>query len=456
MDAKTIVVLEGDETGQELLEESLRVLAPDVVGVGLDLLRFDLSLERRRTTSNGIVYEAAAAIREHGLGLKAATVTPEQRGDVGSPNRILREQIGGKVIVRTGRRIPGVAPLGGVHAPISIVRMAVGDAYGAHEWREGEGDDEVAFRTERIESLAIPPAWRDVWISPRPYAKLQATGYDKAGRKQYLYHPDYRVAQEQAKFDRLIRFGERLPELREAMTAHLDRDELDRERVAAVALRLIGLGWFRAGSERHARDGTYGVSTLLKRHVRVRGRRIRLSFPSKAGSRVRSELVDEELAAAIRRLLKVKGGPRLFRYRSEGDLYNLTNRRLNDYVKMHLGEEFTAKDFRTWGGTLLASIYFAELVERHGFPESDRERKRSTTAVMRRVAKQLGNTPAVVRASYVSPAVVDQYLDGRTIDDFRPRHLRVVKARDPGLTPEEQAVLSLLRSWRIRSARKAA
>jgi isocitrate/isopropylmalate dehydrogenase len=151
MDADTIVVLEGDETGQELLEEALRVVAPDVVGLELNLPRFDLSLESRRETENAVVHEAAEAIRAHGLGLKAATVTPEGVGDVGSPNRILREEIGGKVIVRTGRRIPGVVPLGGVHAPISVVRMAVGDAYGAKEWREGNGEDEVAFRTERIE-----------------------------------------------------------------------------------------------------------------------------------------------------------------------------------------------------------------------------------------------------------------------------------------------------------------
>ena len=151
MDVDTIVVLEGDETGQELLEESLRVLAPDVIGFEVDLPRYDLSLESRRSTENGIVHEAAAAIREHGLGLKAATITPEGKDDVGSPNRLIREEIGGKVIVRTGRRIPGVVPLGGVHAPISVVRMAVGDAYGAKEWREGDGEEEVAFRTERIE-----------------------------------------------------------------------------------------------------------------------------------------------------------------------------------------------------------------------------------------------------------------------------------------------------------------
>jgi isocitrate dehydrogenase (NAD+) len=151
VDSRTIVVLEGDQTGQELLEEALRVLQPGVIGIEIAQPRFDLSLESRRVTANRIVHDAAAAIREHGLGLKAATVTPEGADDVGSPNRILREEIDGKVIVRTGRRIPGVIPLGGVHAPISVVRMAVGDAYGAQEWREGEGDDEVAYRTERIE-----------------------------------------------------------------------------------------------------------------------------------------------------------------------------------------------------------------------------------------------------------------------------------------------------------------
>jgi isocitrate dehydrogenase (NAD+) len=151
MDARRIVVLEGDETGQELLEEALRILAPAVTGLALELPCFDLSLESRRATKNQVVIEAADTLVEAGLGLKAATITPEGADDVGSPNRILRERIGGSVIVRTGRRIPGVAPLGGVHAPISVVRMAVGDAYGAKEWREGEGDAEAAFRTERIE-----------------------------------------------------------------------------------------------------------------------------------------------------------------------------------------------------------------------------------------------------------------------------------------------------------------
>ena len=151
MQTRTVVVLEGDETGQELLEEALRVLAPDTIGIDLELPRYDLSLASRRATGNAVVHGAAAAIRKAGLGLKAATITPEGAGDVGSPNRILREGIGGHVIVRTGRRIPGVVPIGGAHHPISVVRMAVGDAYGAKEWREGGDEGEAAFRTERIE-----------------------------------------------------------------------------------------------------------------------------------------------------------------------------------------------------------------------------------------------------------------------------------------------------------------
>ncbi len=185
MELKTIVVLEGDQTGQELLEESLRVLAPDVVGLELDLPRFDLSLETRRATGNGIVHEAAAAIRTAGLGLKAATVTPETRGDVGSPNRILREEIGGKVIVRTGRRLPGVVPFGGVHAPISVVRMAVGDAYGAKEWREGEGADEVAFRTERIERTVCRA------VAEFSFREAERTGAKVFGGPKYTVSPTY-------------------------------------------------------------------------------------------------------------------------------------------------------------------------------------------------------------------------------------------------------------------------
>ena len=308
-------------------------------------------------------------------------------------------------------------------------------------------------KIERIESLRIPPAWRDVWISPRPSAKLQAVGVDAAGRRQYLYHPEYRAQQEQAKYDKLVRFGENLPRIRAAMAEHMDRDELDRERVSAVALRLINVGWFRPGSERYAKESrTYGITTLRKSHVKVRGSKIALSFRGKHKVWVRTALVDAELAGALKDLLKLPGGSRLFRYRQNGELVSLTDRRLNEYIDTYMGEEFSAKDFRTWGGTLLAAIALAE----RGVPDSETQAKKTVTAVCRGVAERLGNTPAVCRASYISPAVIEQYMDGRTIDDFRPRHLRVVRARDIDLDPEEQALLSLLRSWRIRRSRIAA
>jgi len=326
---------------------------------------------------------------------------------------------------------------------------------GSFRYLDGRGRpvrDEAAL--ERIESLRIPPAWRDVRISPRPYAKLQATGIDRAGRVQYLYHPDYRARQEQAKFDKLVRFAENLPELRTAMAEHIALEPLTFEWTAAVAVRLINLGWFRVGDERHAkRFRTFGITTLRKRHVRVRGSRITFRFHGKRRALVRTALVDEELAGAVRELLAVKGGRGLFRYRNgDGELTGLSGSRLNDYIQEHLGEEFTAKDFRTWGGTLLAAVALAE----RGVAKTETEAKRTVAAVMRTVGERLGNTPAVARASYVSPAVIEQYLVGRTIDDFRPRHLRIVGAHDVALDREEQAVLSLLRSHRIRRARRAA
>ena len=308
-------------------------------------------------------------------------------------------------------------------------------------------------KIERIEELVIPPAWKDVWISPRAGAKLQATGVDKAGRRQYLYHPDFRARQEQAKFDRLVLFAEKLPDLRMAMGEHMTHDPYDRERVCAVAVRLINLAWFRVGSDRYAKSSrTHGVTTLSQRHVSVRGTRVTFRFRAKHRVQVRTTVVDVELAEALKDLLDQPGGARVFRYRRNGDSCALTGPVLNDYIREYMGEEFTAKDFRTWGGTLTAAIALAE----HGVPESEAEAKRTIANVMRTVGERLGNTPAVARSSYVSPAVIEQYLDGRTIEDFRPRQLRVVKARDIGLDPEENALLSLLRSWRIRRARKAA
>jgi DNA topoisomerase I len=292
-------------------------------------------------------------------------------------------------------------------------RKRSGSGFRYFDARGKEITDETAIA--RIESLVIPPAWRHVWISPSSRAKLQATGVDRAGRRQYLYHLEYRAAQEQAKLDKLVRFAERLPDLRKAMAKHMERDDLDVERVCAVAVSLINLGWFRVGSERYAKTSrTYGITTLSKRHVSVRGSRIRFRYRGKQRAWVRTALVDEELADAVKELVDLPGGRRLFRYELEGEVYNLSARRLNEYIGTYLGEEFTAKDFRTWGGTLIAAILLAE----RGPAETDTEGKRAVAAVMRIVGEKLGNTPAIARSSYVSPAVIEQYLDGRTLEDF--------------------------------------
>ena len=215
-------------------------------------------------------------------------------------------------------------------------------------------------KLERISALAIPPAWKDVWIAPTARSKLQATGVDAAGRKQYLYHPEFRARQEQAKYDKLIRFAERLPQLREAMAEHMELEGLPPERVAAIAVRLINLGWFRVGTDRYAKASrTFGITTLAKRHVTVRGSRISFKYRGKHQVMIRSAIVDPELAAAMRELLAVPGA-RVFQFEADGRFCNLESRRLNDYIREYMGEEFTAKDFRTWGGTLTAALELAE------------------------------------------------------------------------------------------------
>jgi DNA topoisomerase-1 len=284
---------------------------------------------------------------------------------------------------------------------------------------------------ERIRALAIPPAWTEVWISPSPRARLQATGVDSAGRKQYRYHDDHRAAQERAKYERLLEFAALLPPFRARAERHLRLDELEREWSCALAASVINKAWFRVGSDRHARRSrTYGVTTLTKRHVTVDGDVIRFCFRAKNRRLVRRSIESSRLAAAMERLVALPGGSRLFRYGRDGELANVTSAMLNGYLEEHLGGGFTAKDFRTWGGTLLA----ATELERRGPPVSESDARRTLAAVMRKVGGELGNTPAVARASYVSPVVVEHYLAGRTLADFRsssgaaPRNLSVSEA----------------------------
>jgi DNA topoisomerase I len=241
-----------------------------------------------------------------------------------------------------------------------------------------------------------------------------------------------------------------LPALRRSIAQHLELDPFAQEWTSAVALSFVNRAWFRVGSERHARRSrTYGVTTLLKRHATVRGNRVTFRFRGKQRALVRSTVVDAELADAVEALFDYPRGARLFRFDREGEPAPLTGPILNAYVDEYLGPEFTTKDFRTWGGTLTAAIAFAQ----HGPPKSASDERPILAAVMRRVGQELGNTPAVARTSYVSPAVVEQWRDGRLLEgDIATRPLSVLRGRGLALLPEEKALLTLLRSWRIRRA----
>jgi DNA topoisomerase I len=298
-------------------------------------------------------------------------------------------------------------------------------------------EDEAA--RERIRSLVIPPAWEDVWISPNAGAKLQATGVDRAGRRQYLYHPDFRAAQERAKFDRLLHFAKALPALRSATSRHLKLGPYEREWACAIAVSLVNHAWFRVGTDRHTRASrTYGITTLTKRHVTIAGPEIRFSFRGKNRRPVVRVVENARLAEELGHLVELENGARLFRYERDGELFNLTSALLNEYLGEHLGNGFTAKDFRTWGGTLLAAVELG----RRGPRESEAEATRVLTSVMRKVGDELGNTPAVARASYVSPRVVEHYLAGRTIEDFRPKP----GSRTARMRADEVALLRMLRA----------
>ena len=290
---------------------------------------------------------------------------------------------------------------------------------------------------ERIAALAIPPAWTDVWISPNPRARLQATGVDSAGRKQYRYHDTFRAAQERAKYEALLGFAKALPGLRRRAASHLRLGPYEREWACAIAIGVINKAWFRVGSERHARSArTYGVTTLRKRHVSVSGDEVTFCFRAKNRKLVRRRISDAALADGVSALLDLPNGSRLFRFERDDELVGLTSPQLNEYIAENLAPAYTAKDFRTWGGTLLAATELA----RRGPAESDADAKRVLAAVMRRVGEELGNTAAVTRASYVSPLVVDHYLAGRTLDDFRPTN----GSGPRQLTVSEQALLELL------------
>lgn len=334
--------------------------------------------------------------------------------------------------------------------------LAVVECGGRARWWRRRGSKKRGFRyedpagkaitneadLERIRSLVIPPAWTHVRISPRPRSPLQAVGIDTSGRIQYKYHPTFAARQQQKKFEKIERFGRHLPSLRRITNEHLALEGFPRERVLALVIRLINDLYFRIGSESSVkRYRTYGVTTLRNRHLEIkRGGKLIFSFVGKHHIRHRRIVVDQEMAMVMRDL-KALGGPKLFEFLDEdGRVRPVTPRDVNDYIKKATSYEFSAKDFRTWGGSLLAAINLAET----GRAESEKEANRNIVRAVKQVAERLGNTPTVCRSCYIHPAVFDRYLAGLTIDEFRPKAQRLIRRLQPEYEPEEQALLKLL------------
>jgi DNA topoisomerase I len=322
---------------------------------------------------------------------------------------------------------------------------------GIHRRRRGRGFqylDEDGTRVEdpevlgRIHELVIPPAWQHVWICPYPGGHIQATGVDDAGRKQYLYHPRWRARRDQQKFDDMIIFARALPGLRERVEADLEAGGMGRERVLAAAVRLLDRGLFRVGSEDYAvRNETYGLATMKKRHVRLSEDVLTFDYPSKHGKRHIRTVVDPPVAAVIATLKRRRGGgDDLLAYKDGRRWVNLRSDDINEFLKDATGQDISAKDFRTWGATVLAAL---ALAVSEAAPATKSGQKRAITRAVKEVAMYLGNTPAVARSSYIDPRLFDRFRDGRTIDHAL---IRMAAEDDAPATqgPVEDAVLELL------------
>jgi DNA topoisomerase I len=292
----------------------------------------------------------------------------------------------------------------------------VGTPKGGFRYRTSEGADVNGDHAGRIRALVIPPAWTDVFVSPSASSPVQAIGRDRAGRWQYRYSEAQTRRREARKHERLLAFLRALPRIRARIARDLRGEELDRARVLAAMVRLLLRGFLRPGSQVYAREnGTYGLSTLRPRHVRVRGRRITLAYPGKGGKQQVRE-IDDAAAARVVAALLADPGPEVFRYRSAtGEWTNVRRRHINEYLREVCGARITAKDFRTWAGTLFGACALA----RNGFPDppSGAAVRRRLAQAMKETAALLGNTPTVCRASYVSPAVLSAFGKGRILED---------------------------------------
>lgn len=303
---------------------------------------------------------------------------------------------------------------------------------------------------DRIRHLAIPPAWTDVWICPRADGHIQATGRDARGRKQYRYHADWRSVRDDTKYERMIAFGRALPRIRRRVLRDLRKRGLGRDKVLATMVRLLETTLVRVGNEEYARtNGSIGLSTMRDRHVSVERGTLAFEFKGKSGKRHHIELHDPRLAAIVRQVQDLPG-QELFQYvDAQGARQNVNSEDVNAYLRDIAGEEFSAKDFRTWAGTVLAALALRQF-ERF---DTKAQAKKNLVTAIERVAERLGNTPAVCRKCYVHPVILDSYLDGATVDVIRRKTEHALASGLPSLSGEEGAVLAFLQQ-RLRASAK--
>lgn len=307
-------------------------------------------------------------------------------------------------------------------------------------------NDEASI--ERIRSLVIPPAWSFVRISPAPTGKIQAVGIDTSERLQYIYNPKFADARQRQKFAKIEKFGTYMPQLRRVTNEHIMLDGYPREKVLAIMTRLINSLYIRLGSDGSVRRyRTYGITTLGNRHVQFgRNGTVIFEFVGKSKIRHRKLLVDPDLAALIKELVNIGRGRKLFQYIDEVTQRPraVTPMQMNGYIKQITGAEFSSKDFRTWGASLLAASEFAEL----GPADDERQLKKNIVQVVKNVAEQLGNTPTVCRSSYIHPNIIKAYTQGVTIQDFTPRRRRSLRRIESELEPAEASLLKLFETFR--------
>ena len=293
----------------------------------------------------------------------------------------------------------------------------------------------------RIRSLAIPPAWEEVWISPSESGHLQATGKDARHRKQYRYHPRWRARRDELKYERMIAFAQSLPKLRRQVDRDLRRRKLPREKVLAAVVRLLETTLIRVGNDEYARsNGSFGLTTMLDDHVEIKGSKICFEFRGKSGKEHEIDFQNRRLATIVSQCQELPG-QELFQFIDEdGQVRDVTSGDVNDYLRERTGQEFTAKDFRTWAGTLLAARALQEFEEF----DSKAAAKRNVLRAIEHVAERLGNTKAVCRKCYIHPAVVDAYMDKSLMETVKERSAEELRSRLSSLPPEEAAVLALL------------